>query len=85
MIDIMSGLHCCLTSSHDTDWIATGTGYEVAQFLGGNDTPNNDTLIVVHTMNPQAGDKMMEALNGRRTRRISIIDIFSSEVVLSLF
>jgi len=72
-------------TEHDTNWIATGNGFEVAEYLGNNETPNNDTLIVVHTMNPLAGDRMMEALKSRRVRRISIIDIFSPSVIISLF
>lgn len=71
-------------TEHDTDWIADGNGYEVAAYLGAHDTPNNDAQIVVHTMNPEAGERMMAALQGRRARRISIIDILNPELVLSL-
>ena len=63
-------------TEHDTDWIADGNGFEVARFLGSNDTPNDHSMIVVHTMNPEAGDRMMEALKDRRARRVSIIDLY---------
>ena len=71
-------------TEHDTDWIATGSGFEVAKFLGSQDTPNNDAMIVVHTMNPSGGELMMNALQHRRARRISIIEIFSPAVLLTL-
>jgi CheY-like chemotaxis protein len=71
-------------TEHDTEWIAMGNGFEVAQYLGSNKTPNDDALIIVHTMNPEAGDRMMETLNCRRTRRVSIIELFTPAVVSSL-
>ena len=71
-------------TEHDTDWIAEGTGYDVALFLGNNNTPNDQALILVHTMNPEAGDRMVEALKSRRVRRISIIDIISPDLFKKL-
>src|ERR1051326_1823154 len=59
-------------TDHDTDWLAAGNGYEVAEFLGKTNTPNNDATIVIHTMNPAGGDRMMAVLKDRRARRISI-------------
>jgi CheY-like chemotaxis protein len=69
---------------HDNDWIASGTGYEVAEFLGNNRTPNDQTRIVVHTMNPAGGDRMMAVLKDRRARRLSIIDVLSPAIVRTL-
>lgn len=63
-------------NEHDTEWIAEGTGYEVANFLGATDTPNREALIAVHTMNPPGGERMMMALAGRRVCRTSIIALF---------
>src|SRR5437764_394074 len=71
-------------TEHDTDWIADGSGFEVAEFLGANDTPNNNAMIVVHTMNPAAGERMMLALQPRQVRRISIIELFSPATLSSL-
>ncbi|MEW6730083.1 MAG: cyclic-phosphate processing receiver domain-containing protein [Acidobacteriota bacterium] len=71
-------------TEHDTNWIASGTGFEVAEFLGSNDTPNNETLIIVHTMNPAGGERMMLALKHRYSCRISIIDLFNPEVIANM-
>ncbi len=69
---------------HDTDWIASGTGYEVAHFLATTDTPNNQTLIVVHAMNPAGVARMLEVLRMRRVQRISIVELFHPGVIVSL-
>jgi hypothetical protein len=71
-------------TEHDTDWIADGTGLEVAQFLGSHDTPNNEATIVIHSMNPEGCERMMAALQSRRVYRISIIELFSAAALESL-
>jgi CheY-like chemotaxis protein len=68
----------------DHHWIAEGTGLEVAKFLGSNYTANDDTLIVVHTMNPAGGHQMMAALANRRTQRLSIVDFLNPAVIATL-
>lgn len=69
---------------HDTNWIASGTGLEVAEFLGSANSPNNETLIVVHSMNPSGVDKMLAALQTRRVRRVTIIELVDPKIVISL-
>lgn len=71
-------------TEHDNDWIASGTGYEVACFLGETQTPNDDALIIIHTMNPPGGDRMVAALSNRRVVRTSIIEIFSAGFIESI-
>lgn len=73
-------------NEHDNDWIASGDGYEVASFLGYSNTPNDNALILIHTMNPSGGDRMVTALrvNNRRVVRTSIIQIFNLEFLRSL-
>lgn len=71
-------------TEHDNDWIASGTGYEVACFLGETQTPNDDALIIIHTMNPPGGDRMVAALSNRRVVRTSIIEIFSVGFIESI-
>jgi CheY-like chemotaxis protein len=68
-------------TEHDNDWIASGTGYEVACFLGENQTPNDNALIIIHTMNPPGGDRMSAALSHRRVVRTSIIEVFTLEFI----
>lgn len=67
---------------HDSDWLASGSGYEVAIFLAEHDTPNKNTMIFVHTMNPEAGDRMMEVLKNRRVQRISSIALCNPQILL---
>jgi CheY-like chemotaxis protein len=68
----------------DQHWIAEGSGLDVAQFLGQQHTPNDNTLIVVHTMNPAGGHQMMAALANRRTQRLSIVDFLNPAVIAIL-
>jgi CheY-like chemotaxis protein len=68
-------------TEHDNDWIADGTGYEVAHFLGNHATPNDEALIIIHTMNPAGGERMMLALKNRRVQRISIIELLRPEAM----
>jgi CheY-like chemotaxis protein len=71
-------------NEHDNDWIASGDGYEVASFLGSNETPNKNALILIHTMNPSGGDRMFAALEGKRVVRTSIIEIFNLNFLRSV-
>lgn len=73
-------------NEHDNDWIASGDGYEVACFLGSNQTPNDSALILIHTMNPSGGDRMVAALKSgnRQVVRTSIIEIFNLHFLNSL-
>ncbi|MEW6737777.1 MAG: cyclic-phosphate processing receiver domain-containing protein [Acidobacteriota bacterium] len=70
---------------HDLSEITTlradGTGYEVANFLGNFDTPNNRALIVIHTMNPEGADSMMGVLKNRNACRILYTDIQDHEMI----
>jgi len=71
-------------TEHDNDWIASGTGFEVAHFLGTNKTPNDEALIIIHTMNPAGGQQMVKTLSQRRVVRTSIIEIFNLNFIRSL-
>lgn len=71
-------------TEHDTDWIAAGNGYEVASFLGTSQTPNDNALILIHTMNPPGGDRMVASLSNRRVVRTSIIEIFNLDFLRSV-
>jgi CheY-like chemotaxis protein len=71
-------------NEHDTNWIASGNGYEVACFLGANPTPNDNALILIHTMNPPGGDRMQASLSNRQVVRTSIIEIFNLDFLRSV-
>lgn len=71
-------------NEHDNEWIASGDGYEVANFLGNSQTPNDNALILIHTMNPPGGDRMVAALQNRRVVRTSIIEIFNQQFLISV-
>ena len=71
-------------TEHDNDWIASGDGYEVAYFLGARQTPNDNALILIHTMNPSGGDRMVASLSNRWVVRTSIIEIFSLDFLRSI-
>jgi CheY-like chemotaxis protein len=66
--------------SEITDWQMEGTGYEVAYFLGNNDTPNNHAKLVVHSMNPEGSEQMMLTLRNRAAIKLPYADILIVDI-----